>query len=203
MNKLLTLFTNNYDTIKKNIINKYNITPDDADDLMQELYIIFHNKNIDTPITDDEYFFKYIYNTAYYTFIYKYSAFNKNKSNKEMLILDNDISYKNETLNKDLLIYDDTNERNEILQQIDILTKQLDNKIRCYLNRLEKKNITEWYKVQLFKKYYYGKKSYRDIGEETNIHYTYVHFVCKQLYKTISDKYKTEIKNIKHLLTLI
>lgn len=200
MNKLIEVFTKHYDTIKKTIISKYKI--DDADDMMQELFLILYEKEIDTPITDDEYFLKYIYNTAFYTLIYKYSKYNKNKS-KEDLIMDKEISDKGDRVNKDLLIYNDTSEEIRLLEELDTLTIRLDNKIRCFLNRKAQKSLTEWYKVELFKKYYYKKMSYRTIGQETNIHYTYVHLTVKTIYNEIVIKYKKDINNIRELITLI
>jgi len=200
MNKLINVFTTNYETIKKTITVRYNI--EDSDDLMQELYLILADKNIDTPITDDEYFLKYIYNTAYYTFIYKYSKYNKNKT-KESLMLDDEVNDNGDTFNKDLLTYDDTSEQIALQAQLEKLTKKLDNKIRCYLNRQANKGLTEWYKVELFKKYYFKKMSYRKIGEETNIHYTYVHLVVKVILNDIKTKYNKDIENIKEIITLL
>lgn len=200
MNKLIEVFTTNYETIKKTITARFNI--EDSDDLMQELYLILAEKEIDTPITDDEYFLKYIYNTAYYTFIYKYSKYNKNKT-KEDMVLDNEVNDNGDIFNKDLLIYDDTTEQIKLQGQLEELTKKLDNKIRCYLNRKASKCLTEWYKVELFKKYYFKKMSYRKIGKETNIHYTYVHLVCKVILNDIKTKYKNDIANIEEIITLL
>ena len=200
MSKLIEVFTKNYETIKKVITNRFNI--DDSDDLMQELFLILADKNIDTPITDDEYFLKYIYNTAYYTFIYEYSKYNKNKS-KEMMILDDTVADDNINLNKDMLIYDDTTDKIKLQQELEEAVKGLDNKIRCYLNRQAAKSLTEWYKIELFKKYYYKGMSYRKIGTETNIHYTYVHLVVTTLLNHIKSKYNSDIENIERLITLI
>lgn len=200
MNKLIEVFTTNYETIKKTITARFNI--EDSDDLMQELYLILAEKEIDTPITDDEYFLKYIYNTAYYTFIYKYSKYNKNKT-KEDMVLDNEVNDNGDIFNKDLLIYDDTTEQIKLQGQLEELTKKLDNKIRCYLNRKASKCLTEWYKVELFKKYYFKKMSYRKIGKETNIHYTYVHLVCKVILNDIKTKYNKDIANIEEIITLL
>lgn len=200
MNKLIEVFTKNYETIKKVITKRFSI--EDSDDLMQELYLILAEKNIDTPITDDEYFLKYIYNTAYYTFIYEYSKYNKNKT-KEMVILDDTVTDDNINLNKDLLMYDDTRNKIKLQEELEECTKSLDNKIRCYLNRKAGKSLTEWYKIELFKKYYYKGMSYRKIGKETNIHYTYVHLVVTVILKEIKVKYSNDIQNIERLITLI
>ena len=202
MNKLVEVYVNNFENIKKYIVRKYK--PIDVEDLMQEMFFILNDKQIDGRIKDDIYYLKYIYSTAYYTLIYKYSQYNKNKL--DLASLNDLVNEDNENVELIDLIptEDNIDERYIKLEELEN-DKQLQRyhwKIKRYINRLENKNLTLWYKIQLFKKYYFSKMTYRDIGSETGIHYTYVHKNIKEIKEILSKKYK-DIKNIDAVLTLL
>ena len=67
---------------------------------------------------------------------------------------------------------------------------QLLKEIDSYLKQKENKSVSDYHDVALFRYYKYNKLTYRQIQDETKIHYTYVFRAVKRVEEEIINKFK-------------